>query len=323
MSPDNVDISVIITAYNVERYITRAIESALMQKGPSIEVIVVDDCSTDGTWAAITDITDARVKSVRLPRNGGPSVARNVAIAQATGTWVAILDGDDAFKPERLARCLERAKEIRADIVVDNLMVIPESGGTHFSMFRSALFEKKGTLGLTEFIKGNRSFMGGYALGYLKPMFLASFLRQHQLSYDTSIRIGEDYLILAEALASGAICAIEPTVGYLYTVRAGSISHRLTSVDVSRISTCDQKFLSRHKLTSEAQKAQKMREFRIKEAYAFTLLVDAIKKKNINGVYGALSSCPTAARYLWLPVSARLKKLFSAEYRKGWRNEAV
>ena len=99
---DNPDISVILTAYNVERYVGRALRSALGQRGITLEVIVVDDCSTDDTWAVICRNTDPRVKRLRLDSNGGPGRARNAGITAATGTWIAILDGDDAFAPERL-----------------------------------------------------------------------------------------------------------------------------------------------------------------------------------------------------------------------------
>jgi succinoglycan biosynthesis protein ExoO len=304
-----VDVSIIITAYNVERYIARAIQSALDQAGPSIEVILVDDCSTDGTWSIVSTISDPRLKAFRLPGNGGPSVARNAGIAQASGSWIAVLDGDDIFEQGRLARCLERARAEKADIVVDNLTVVRETGGAMFPMFPPSQFSRTATLDLAGFITGNQSFMGGYALGYLKPVFSAEFLRQHKLSYDPDIRIGEDYLIMAEALADGAVCAVEPTAGYLYTVRAGSISHRLTPDDVLRISACDKKFLARHVLNPVARKAQKRREFNIKEVYAFTLLVDAIKQKNIKGAINALSQCPTAARHLWLPLKVRIGRM--------------
>jgi len=301
-----VDVSVIITAYNVERYIARAIRSALDQTGPAAEVIVIDDCSTDGTWAVISGINDTRLKCLQLSKNGGPSIARNAGIAQATGTWIAVLDGDDAFQPGRLERCLNRAAGLKADIVVDNLSVVHETGGAALPMFPPSRFSLAPTLDLAKFIAGNQSFMGGYTLGYLKPVFSAEFLRQHKLFYDPDIHIGEDYIIMAEALACGAVCAVEPSAGYLYTVRACSISHRLAPDDILRISACDKKFLARHALDPAARKAQRRREFSIRETYAFTLLVDAIKQKNIREIFRTIAQCPTAIRYLWLPVKVRL-----------------
>jgi succinoglycan biosynthesis protein ExoO len=177
-----------------------------------------------------------------------------------------------------------------------------------FPMFPSSRFSQLKKLSLAQFIDGNRSFFKGYTLGYLKPVFSADFLKEHNLSYDPDIRIGEDYFLLASALASGAVCAVEQSAGYLYTVRAGSISHRLAPADLTRISMCDQKFLSRHTLDPEAMKAQKRREFSTKEAYAYTRLIAALKEKNIWNAFEAVALCPSALRHLWEPVWVRMRR---------------
>lgn len=304
----SVAVSIIIAAYNVERYIERAIRSALDQDGVALEVIVVDDCSSDQTFAKAQAFGDARVKCIRLPRNGGPGAARNAGIAAASGQWIAILDGDDALAGHRLARCLKRAAEMDADIVVDNLSVFREADGASFPMFPPARFTRLGRLTLADFIAGNQSFMGGYALGYLKPVFSSSFLHRNNLRYRTDIRIGEDYLLLAKALASGAVCAVEAQTGYLYTARAGSTSHRLAPEDVMRIAACDRHLLAEHKLDAAAAKAQKRREFHLKEAYAFTLLVQALKQRQLSGAVKAAGMAPSALRHLWRPAWVRIRR---------------
>lgn len=303
-------VSVVIAAYNVENYIRRAIESVLSQDGIDLEVIVVDDCSKDQTVAVISALNDPRIRIIRQPQNGGPSVARNTGFAAASGQWIAVLDGDDAFAPGRLQTCLNAARATHADIVVDNLTNVYEDGRPSTRMFPVQMFNNIQTLTLARFIAGNQSFFGGTALGYLKPFFSAEFLRRHQLSYDPEIRIGEDYLILASALVCGAKCTVEHSAGYLYTVRAGSISHRLTPADVLRIQAQDQKFLSRYKLDADATRAQASRTRHIRDAYAFTLLVEAIKQKNIKGVISAIWISPLALRYLWLPIQSRLNRFY-------------
>jgi succinoglycan biosynthesis protein ExoO len=307
------EISVIIAAYNVEPYIGRAIRSALDQQGVSLEVVLVDDCSTDNTWEVASRIADPRLKRIRLPANGGPGAARNAGIAAAIAPWIAVLDGDDAFLPGRLERLLGRASEAKADIVVDNLLVMHEAGGVSFPMFRPAWLSRLAILDLATFISRSRMFQKGYTFGYFKPVFSAEFLRRHRLAYDPRLRIGEDYLLLAEALARGAICAVESTPGYQYTVRAGSISHRLSPEDIVRMSEGDKKFLSRYPLAPAAAKAQKRRENSLKEAYAYTLLVEAMKQCNIPGIAQALKMCPTAARQLWRPALVRVRRLIGQE----------
>lgn len=303
-----VSVSVIIAAYNVERYIERAVRSALEQDGVTLEVIIVDDCSTDKTFEIAKAIGDARIKCIRQPNNGGPGAARNAGIAAATGQWIAILDGDDAFAKGRLEHCIQRARDANAQIVVDNLSVFQEAGGATFPMFPPARFSGLRRLTLADFIAGNQSFMGGYALGYLKPVFLASFLHENNLHYRTDIRIGEDYLLLAKALACGAICSVSPQQGYLYTARAGSTSHRLVPEDVLLIASCDRSFLAEHTLDAAAAKAQKWREFHLKEAYAFTLLVQALKQRQTIGALKAAGMAPSALRHLWRPAWVRIRR---------------
>lgn len=95
-------VSVIIPAFNAREYVAEAIESALAQDYPAIEVIVCDDASTDDT-AQVVRRFEPRVKLVRLENNGGIGVARNAAIAAAGGEFIATLDADDAFLPGKLS----------------------------------------------------------------------------------------------------------------------------------------------------------------------------------------------------------------------------
>ena len=93
-------ISVVIPAYNAGRYIGRAIDSVLAQTRPAEEIIVVDDGSTDHT-AEIAGAYGDRIRFIRQ-ENAGASVARNTGIAAATGNWIAFLDADDEWLPEKL-----------------------------------------------------------------------------------------------------------------------------------------------------------------------------------------------------------------------------
>jgi glycosyltransferase involved in cell wall biosynthesis len=99
--------SVVIAAYNAARTIVEAVESALAQTLPPLEVIVCDDGSTDGTAAALEPYLD-RIVCIRK-EHGGAASARNAALARARGDFLAILDADDAYLPERLEALTELA----------------------------------------------------------------------------------------------------------------------------------------------------------------------------------------------------------------------
>ncbi|MFY9288204.1 MAG: glycosyltransferase family 2 protein [Alphaproteobacteria bacterium] len=302
------DVSIIIAAYNVENYIEQAIHSALNQNGVSVEIIVVNDASKDGTKAAIACVKDPRITTIDLATNKGAAGARNAGIAVAKGRWIAVLDGDDALTPNRLKDCLAKAGD--ADIITDNLQVRDESTGNYYNMYPEAFFTRTPILNLTTFIKGNQSFLGdGISLGYLKPIFACAFLQKHDLQYDPDIHIGEDYMLLAEALAAGALCKTINDNGYIYTKRRGSTSHRLTLDDIHRIQSGDKKFLAKYPLNAEAQDAQNKRTANLAQAAAFTQLVEAIKQHKMADIFTIALEHPSVLFLLWRPLFARVSKI--------------
>jgi len=99
-------LSIIIPVFNRGVLIRRAIASCLGQEDPRLEVIVVDDGSTDDTADAVRSITDARLRLVSLPQNRGQGAARNRGIAEAAGQWLVFLDSDDELLPGAVRRML-------------------------------------------------------------------------------------------------------------------------------------------------------------------------------------------------------------------------
>ena len=111
-------ISVIIPTYNRRELLLRAIDSVLQQTHADIEVIVVDDGSTDGTQTAVLDLHDERVRYVRQSENAGACAARNRGVDMARGEYIAFQDSDDVFHPDKLEKQLAYLLETGADVTV-------------------------------------------------------------------------------------------------------------------------------------------------------------------------------------------------------------
>ena len=112
------DVSVIIPAWNASETILDAIDSALQQTGCLVEIIVVDDESSDNTPEILAGLGD-RIRWKRFP-NGGPGKSRNRAAALARGKWLAFLDSDDLWEPSKLASQLKAASDNNATVVYTN-----------------------------------------------------------------------------------------------------------------------------------------------------------------------------------------------------------
>jgi len=101
-------VSIITPSYKSEKFISETIESVLSQTYQNWEMIIVDDCSPDNSNKIIEEYCekDDRIKLIKLEKNSGPAVARNRAIEEAKGRYIAFLDADDLWKPEKLEKQL-------------------------------------------------------------------------------------------------------------------------------------------------------------------------------------------------------------------------
>src|SRR4051794_31394978 len=112
-------ISVIIAAYNAQAYLQQSVRSVLDPSYTDLEVIVVDDGSSDGTAAVCRSLAadDRRVKLISQP-NAGISAARNRGLAAAAGEWISVIDADDLWRPGKLARQLSVTQQAKNRVVL-------------------------------------------------------------------------------------------------------------------------------------------------------------------------------------------------------------
>lgn len=302
------DVSVVIAAFNAEDTIASAITSVLDQQGVTFEVVVVDDASSDRTAEIARSFQSDVVKVISLADNGGPGGARNTGFAEASGRWVAVLDADDTMRPDRLARIIARAEAAQAQIVVDNLMVVQETVGHSREMFPPSLLAEYPEIRLAGFIRSNLLFKSTFNFGYMKPVFDRAFLARHRLRYDVALRIGEDYLFLASALAAGARCVVEPVAGYVYHIREGSISRVLKQGHVKAMRAADAAFEAAYDFTAEEREALAERRRSLDEAASFLSIVEHLKGRRFLKAMSAACREPGALRHMRMPIGARLRR---------------
>ncbi len=126
-NPSGPDISIIVPAHNAEKTICRAVDSVLAQTYPinRMELVLVDDCSSDGTWKLLRGYAEAHPNHVKLARtatqSGSPASPRNRGLSEAQGEYVLFLDADDWLGPEAVERMLAHALDWNSDVLLVKL----------------------------------------------------------------------------------------------------------------------------------------------------------------------------------------------------------
>lgn len=130
-------VSIVMPAYNSEKFIEEAIKSVQQQTMDSWELIVVDDCSTDTTATIVSGLAseDSRIHLYQNDSNEGAAKSRNIGLKHCVGTYVALLDSDDLWLPTKLEKQIYRIKETGADIVYCSYSIIDEQGAPRCNDF--------------------------------------------------------------------------------------------------------------------------------------------------------------------------------------------
>lgn len=123
-------VSVVIPVYNVEKYIEKTVMSAINQTYKNLEIILVDDCSPDNSAVIISKLRKQypQIKYYKLEKNCGAAVARNKGIYMSEGQYLAFLDGDDIWKPDKIDKEINLAREKNAEFIFTAVEMIDSDG---------------------------------------------------------------------------------------------------------------------------------------------------------------------------------------------------
>jgi succinoglycan biosynthesis protein ExoU len=297
--------------------IERAVRSALAE--PEVgRVIVIDDQSIDDTASVVRGLASGRfadqIRLEQMPSNVGPAAARNRGMELSEAAFIAILDGDDYFRPGRIRALLDRSDG--ADFVADDHLQVREGEREDASSTTSLLgIEREIVLDLETFVAGNisRSRQLRKEYGFLKPIIRRAFLDRRQLRYDEKLRLGEDFALYARALALGAVFRVVPSKTYVAIVRSGSISSNHTKLDLERLRDSDRELEQFAFLTDKQRRLIREHYASIDSRVQWLNVIDAVKARNVAAFVSAFLVRWSTSLYLLgqllEQVSVRCKRL--------------
>ncbi|MCE0745350.1 glycosyltransferase [Acetobacter sicerae] len=288
-----ITFSIIIPAYNAETFLDRAIRSAQIQTVSPKEILVIDDCSTDGTYDKVANLAekDPRIRLLKTSKNGGPSAARNLGFENATGDWIAVLDADDAFAPNRLEQFTATIDRSSADVLADDLIYYDSGASCITEPTKTTQGFNGNYITLKDFLSHNVVDGKSMDWGLLKPAFRREFLVETGVRYRTDLRHGEDFSFIISLLLKGSRFILIDQPLYIYTQRSGTISKKLsdltrTSIDYEALASSALAFTHEAKIAEQPELINLLKKrasglMRLDDAYFFSI---AIRKGDIKGL---------------------------------------
>lgn len=321
----NPKVSVVIPSYNSEEYIAQALKSVFNQSYLNQEVILIDDASTDSTVRIARSFSDQRLRIIKNQHNRGVSYARNRGIRQAKGKWIALLDSDDWYGPERLKKLLEVAESKNADLVADDLFFIRDPEEQHWTTLLSESTQYKSSsvslIDAVTFVSSDRlpplDAQRGWSLGYTKPLMRREFLLENNIWYNEKISVGEDFILYLECLRQQAKFYLLPQPYYYYRTRVSSLSTRKPTEFLSQSCRITQSLINREvRSTAESHLLQALLQNLIifQKRLEYYRLIEKIQDKKLLEVIQHMIDNPYVLADLWQKLMMRLKsKLVSVQ----------
>lgn len=218
---DGEKITVVIPAYNIAPWISRSLDSLLAQTHTDLEILVVDDGSTDNI-KEVLEIYIEQYPNIRAiyKENGGVTSARLRGAAEATGDWIAFMDGDDFVEPQMYGRLLELAKTYGADIAHCGHQI-------HFPDGRVEYVHESGEILTLDHQKGLEALLDNrlFSMSLCTKLYRRELFDALESWMDSSIKNNEDLLMNFYLFDRAKKSVFEGACPYHYILRKGSASY--------------------------------------------------------------------------------------------------
>lgn len=225
MNVDNSEkISIIVPVYNLELYIERTLQSIINQTYTNIEIVIVDDGSTDRSWEIIQNIVRNHNHIIAIHQeNGGVTSARLHGVENSSGEWIGFVDGDDEVEADMFEHLLNNATTYNADISHCGYQMIFPDGRIHYFYNTEKLIEQDRIAGIKELLSGEMVEPGLCNKLYKRELF-KEILCNNLIPLD--IKINEDLLMNFYLFNSSEKLIFEDKCRYHYLVRGESASRQ-------------------------------------------------------------------------------------------------
>lgn len=213
-------ISVIIPAYNIAPYLDKSIASICAQSYGNLEIVIVDDGSSDDTLSVARELAeqDRRIRVISK-ENGGVTSARLRGVAEASGEWIGFVDGDDFIEPQMYERLLHNALEYQGDISHCGYQMVFPKGHVDYYYNTGRLMQQDRQTGLMALLDGSYIEPGLWNKLFHKSLFQGLL---HTEVMDTTIRNTEDLLMNYYLFREAKQSVYEDICPYRYMLRASS-----------------------------------------------------------------------------------------------------
>lgn len=221
--PDAVAVSVIVPAYNAARYIKRALSSLCAQTLNNLEIIVVDDASSDDTSVVIDEFKqeqNASIVYLRQDHNRGPHDTRLAGLQMATGQWIGFVDADDTVHPDMFNKMYQTGLQQGADIVICGCNRVSESGEHLRSRIRFSRVDRASASVFERFCK--HEFGSAVLWNKLYRREVIFPLRSLCLPWRQDVN--EDYLLNIGCFLRASVVCVLPDMFYNYTDNPVSVT---------------------------------------------------------------------------------------------------
>ena len=226
---DNIQLSVIIPVYNTQEYLERCVNGVIANKGINMEIILVDDGSTDASPSLCDNYSSNYhfIKAVHIS-NSGPATAKNRGLEIARGEYVAMIDSDDEPKHDMFERMINAAKKNDADIVCCNYLERYDDGSTRTFNYTNETTVLDHYHGVEHFLMKKKIYTQCWTKIYRRRM-----LEQFEVRNVEGLKTDEDFIFnICSFVHAQKTCIVDSPL-YIYSMRGTSLSKDYFNKDIN------------------------------------------------------------------------------------------